>query len=698
MPIENAKPKDLSHFTFCEDKEDMKKAFASIGEPKSARSSIMPTGGQSFRDLIPDGSARQPFSRADYSYFRPNERLPETIEEVIAFCMLAYKKNPILKNVIDLMSDFACKGVRIICENKKEQNFYRQWFKKVSGKNRSERFLSLFYRAGNVFIRRMLGRIKGAEKRQLMRTDGETDLPPEEEYKPEKNEIPHRYLFLNPLIVQPIVSSEFSTLITKREYGLKLPKKGKYSGRTLSVNDQEQLQDILNQLPAEVRKAVINGDKIVRLDADKLRTFFYKKDDWEFLAEPMAGAILDDLIALQKLKLADLAALDGVMSNIRLWKLGDLENKIMPTAEGINKLTELLLSNTGGGTLDIVWGPAIALEQTKTQAYEFLKSEKYEATLTSIYAGLGVPPTLTGSSQNGGYTNNFISIKTLVERLEYGREALTEFWEGELKLLKQAMGFTTPGRIVYDHMTLSDENAEKKLYMDMMDRGIISPETVVERFGEIPEIEVSRLKKDKKLRNRKIMPSRSGPFADPEQKLLELAFQSGAIKNEDVGLPPAPPGFSMQPKGQPGQGRPLNSKDKTKRKTKVVKPRGAANIATADFIDNLFEAEKLQKKISDYFNDIYLGMLNKKTLRELTDEESKTLEEAKFFIMLNSGGVDIISEDVLLRMLKPINPFDSSTYNKLLDGFIKRFNEEPDTNARKKLQAMTYAIKMVKEE
>ena len=49
--------------------------------------------------------------------------------------------------------------------------------------------------------------------------------------------------------------------------------------------------------------------------------------------------------------------------------------------------------------------------------YINLGSEKYTSVLNSIYAGLGVPPTLTGMATNGGgFTNNFISLKTLVER------------------------------------------------------------------------------------------------------------------------------------------------------------------------------------------------------------------------------------------------------------------------------------------
>ena len=87
--------------------------------------------------------------------------------------------------------------------------------------------------------------------------------------------------------------------------------------------------------------------------------------------------------------------------------------------------------------MELVWGPELSYTESNSQVYKFLGSEKYTSVLNSIYAGLGVPPTLTGMANNGGgFTNNFISLKTLVERLQYGRDQLTKFSDFKI------MGFT----------------------------------------------------------------------------------------------------------------------------------------------------------------------------------------------------------------------------------------------------------------
>ena len=67
------------------------------------------------------------------------------------------------------MGDFAAQGVRIVHKNKRIERFYRQWFKKIGGKDRSERFLNNLYKVGNVVINKQTGKIsvKVAEKIRL---------------------------------------------------------------------------------------------------------------------------------------------------------------------------------------------------------------------------------------------------------------------------------------------------------------------------------------------------------------------------------------------------------------------------------------------------------------------------------------------------------------------------------------------------
>ena len=84
------------------------------------------------------------------------------------------------------------------------------------------------------------------------------------------------------------------------------------------------------------------------------------------------------------MKLADLAALDGAISSVRLWTLGDFDQKIVPTKAGLNEVRDILASNVGGGTMDLVWGPELKFTESQSQVYKFLGSEKYQPVLTAF--------------------------------------------------------------------------------------------------------------------------------------------------------------------------------------------------------------------------------------------------------------------------------------------------------------------------
>ena len=66
---------------------------------------------RSFLDVEPNRSVRTSFTRQDYNRFRSEESVPKQQKEAIKMCMAAYDKVGIIRNVIDLMADFAGQGM-----------------------------------------------------------------------------------------------------------------------------------------------------------------------------------------------------------------------------------------------------------------------------------------------------------------------------------------------------------------------------------------------------------------------------------------------------------------------------------------------------------------------------------------------------------------------------------------------------------
>lgn len=672
-----------------------------------------------FKNIAPSNvSVREGFDRSDWSYFRRNEYIPTAPKQIMAACMEAYSGIGVIRNVIDLMADFASEGVTIVHPNPQIEKFYKGWAARVRMTERTERILNTMYRVGNVVIKRQTARLKKKDVEELQRTQGAGALDVDTIDQPttpkiEKNEIPWSYTILNPMTVE-VVGEELAPFIGSESYsyGLTLPPQ---LIKKIKNPKNKGEQDLLNKIPTKIISAVRAGEKVIPLDPSKTAAVFYKKDDWQVWATPMLFSILKDLQMLEKMKLADLAALDGAVSHIRLWKLGNLEARILPTDVAIGKLAEMLLNNVGGGSMDLIWTPDIELEETSTDIAQFLGEAKYKPVLTAIHAGLGIPPTLTGSSTESGFTNNYISIKTLIERLEYGRNQLIAFWNEEISRVQKAMGFRFPAQLVFDRMTLSDESAILALLVQLADRDLISTQTIQERFGEIPELEQVRMRREQRKRGNKTMPTKAGPFhnAQPDLDMKKIFASSGAHTASEMGLdldekkpgeqtplqhknkntkPKLAPGAqpASKPKGQPQQGRPNNSKDSTKRKQKAVKPRAAASLLQA-----MGWAESALNDISEIVHPMYLHAIGKKNLRSLTTEEAENLEQFKFAALANLQLYTDVDEDVLqdlvanpLPIPEPIQVLFRATIAK----FVEQNGKEPTLEQTRTIQARVVAL------
>ena len=635
--------------------EALSKFSESVDAYTGLSKSTASTAYRHFIDIEPNKSVRPGYSQLDYYAFRPNEQVPSQQRRIIKMCMDAYDKVGIIRNIIDLMGDFGCQGINIVHQSKSVEKFYQQWFKSVNGKERSERFLNNLYKAGNVIAYRSYAKLTPELTKYMksLAADIKVEVPNMKE-----NLIPWRYNFFNPLTVE-MKDGDLSLFLGQYNYSLSA---GSFFDK---FTDGDIPTDVLNTLPANIKKALLNKEKRIPLDPSRLSISHYKKDDWLQWANPMIYAILDDIIMLEKMRLADLSALDGAISNIRLWTLGSLEHKILPNKAAINKLRDILASNVGGGTMELVWGPELSFKESNSEVYKFLGSEKYTAVLNSIYAGLGVPPTLTGMATNGGgFTNNFISLKTLVERLQYGRDLLTRFWEKEIEIIRQAMGFRNKAFIQYDNMSLSDEASEKNLLIQLADRDLISQETLLQRFKEIPQIEKIRIQREVEDRNNNIIPNKASPYHSPQHKndLEKIGLQTGKLLPKDVGLKSSVPAdILLQPKGSPlgggtgapsapkapnPNGRPPLSKDSGPRKQRIANPKSKPGVA-----ELLVWTENAWDNISEVLNGAFLSCNNKKNLRQLTKAEANDLEQLKIDILTNLDIFENVTAEAIYNIL-----------------------------------------------
>ena len=642
---------------------------------EAATASSYSSRNRNFSDLTTYMSGKPGLRDSDYDYFRPDQRVPEKHKDIIAFARAAYRRIGLIRNSIDLMGDFACQGVRLVHQNKRVEKFYNDWFTRVRGKETSERLCNLLFREANVPIRMRTAKINKQKRLEMQRSVASPDMNADIKISNfSKGEIPWQYSFIDPLTVE-VVGGPIASMTGNRRYVIKLPTNISNMIRKLRNSTNAQERALLEQIPTEILQAAENNQSVL-LPPDKTFVYFYKKDDWQEWADPMTYACFNDLILYERLKLADKTALDGAISKIRIFKLGSLDHKLAPTPAAASALQSILGANVGGGTTDIVWGPDIELLETGTDIQRFLGEEKYRPTLMAIYACLGIPPTLTGTFGASGTTNNFISLKTLTERLSYVRNTVLEFWNHQIKIVQEAMGFRFPAQVEFDFMYLDDPTAMSNLLLAMADRNIVSDEFVQRHIKAKPDIEQRRVLSENKARDTKNLEKVSPYHAvDKDYGLEKIALQTGVVSPSQVGVKlkdkdgdqsalelrrpkettPSPPTDQEDNPGQPG--RPKNSRDIEPRKQKEFKPKIKASVE--------LWAKDAQSKISEFLNPGILKQFNKKNMRSLTAEEYNQAEQIKFSVLYTLDYLEPITEEVLQTVLA----------QKLSNGVIERCEE-----------------------
>lgn len=647
----------------------------------------------SFEHLSDNISARPGFTRSVYDAYRPAEATPQFYRETFLKCDLIYKKVGLIKNIIDLYSDFGSQGIRVCHPVPKIQRIGRTWFKKVKGKERSERFLNYLYRQGNTVIRIHTGKVSSSIINKMSKITAEDDGEVIEMPKRERNVIPLDYTFLNPATVEP-VGGNLAAFSGNKRYILNIPPM-----ITSSVPVSKEIEaEFLAGLSDEMKVLVKKGGYYA-LPPDRTRVYSYKKDDWEAWALPITYSVFDNVVTLEKLRLADNAALDGLISQLRIFKLGDRAERVAPTQEAANLLDSMLQTNVGGGTKEIIWGPDIEVWESNTDIHNFLGSEKYKPTLSAIFQAFGIPPTLTGDFGANGTTNNYISLKACIQRIKYGRDILVSFWEEQLEWLRKSLGLAKPFTIEFDILNLVDDIAEKNLYLQLVDRNIVSAEVLQYLFNQDPEMENVRLKREYKGRkNHKLVPKAS-PLSSPEDKRTEIALQQGSISPTEADLVPAEKtdkslldiqaqnaklkttqgGNPPKTKKRPGQGRPVNKQDSTKRKTRTF---------TADLIPWLSQT---QEKVTSIVSGMMLKSTGKKNLRCLTAEEKEKCEQLSFLTLMAIPPDGVVDDAVVENALSgDFNMEALASYEEQVKQYSVVNSKEPTVEEQRLIQLGVY--------
>lgn len=590
---------------------------------------------------------RPDFNRKHFEALKKSHAIPQKHEDIMRTARNAYETVGVVKSVVDLMVEIAIDGFRFVHEDEAVQSIYEAWSDKINLPQSIEQFANYFCVEGNVAVRRKMGTFNLKRKKSKMQIG---------------------HVFYDPAAID-LIGGEIALFAGKKNYGLVV--NSKFLSRL--INDRTYGEDLISQLPAELKtflndrnnlKKIRNaagGGIIIPIESDKLYVAYNKKRDCDIWSKGPLYSILNDILYLEKLRLAKIAALDGWKNNVRIWKLGDHTHEILPSTGAFGKLASILKNNTSG-TVDIIWDSMIDMKEFYPPVEKLGDfNENYE----SVLIGLGVPRSLVGgSAESGGINGMYIGLKNLLKRVAGVRRAILDWINTEIEIFKENTGVIHSPKIVFAVNNLFDEQAYIKLLMDMYDRNMISDRSVLEKFGEHFNIERIRTKEENDERNGGGMAPKAGPFYQPiipkqnqdynkDVKILEDELKDSSPQDTNNNKNPTPPD------GRPG--RPPGSKDSNKR---VRRFRSRS--------EHILLANNIIARLDELLDKPYLNSCNVANKRQLTSDQKEKLDLTKMQLLasMNSDKFDVDGLN--------IDPQRVAVFTEIYKDYVTNFGKSYD--------------------
>jgi hypothetical protein len=228
------------------------------------------------------------------------------IRDAILLCQKAYANVALVRNTIDIATEFANTEVYLEGGTARSREFFTKWFEKIKLWKLKDQYFREYYRSGNIFYYRIDGKFK-AEDFKLLSGLSENGVV--------NNKVPLRYILINPYEIVAKVSASFSEAIYEKllsEYELERLRNPKDDA------DRELFKSLPPDMQKKIKdKAYFRDGLKIKLDPKFLLYSFYKKQDYEPFAIPFTFPIMEDVNAKLELKHID-QAISRTVENVLL--------------------------------------------------------------------------------------------------------------------------------------------------------------------------------------------------------------------------------------------------------------------------------------------------------------------------------------------------------------------------------------------
>lgn len=497
-----------------------------------------------------------------------------SISKAILLCQKAAANIAVVRNTIETCCEFSNSPIHIKTSNSTVKDFFTAWFERIKLYGLVDNFMREYYRSGNVFLYKFVGKLKADQYNKMKNAFGaKADI------------LPIRYIILNPAQVQLDGGISYASnnwvkaLSTYEIERLKDPK-------------TEEERQIYNSLPASVKQEIQSGagygGVYLPLDPSRLYYIFYKKQDYEPMAVPMIFPVLNDIEQKLELKKMDMSLSRTIEHVILLVTTGEAKDQYGGGVNPANlaSLQNIFKNQTLGRVL--VADYTTKAEWLIPEIDKILGPEKYKQVEKDIQDGL---QSIFGSTDEK-FANAQIKAKIFLERMKEAQKSfLNNFLIPEVKKICEIMNFKTVPTLEFEALSLDDPAVMARIYTQLLQLGILTPEQTVTALQS------------------GILPSKESIVMD----------QKEYKKQRDDGLFFPLVGGSEKEDPMAATGRPTGIN--TKQSTKKIGPIGKSKGSEEKY--SMKTLVELSLKADAFKNDIYTSLKKTYKIKDLNDAQKQ---------------------------------------------------------------------------
>jgi hypothetical protein len=432
------------------------------------------------------------------------------VRDAVILCQKCYYNFATFRNIIDLMTEFSANNLFWRGGSSKSRDFFKAWFNKINGWDLQDRFFREYYRSGNVFLYRFDALIDVSDALKITQTYGAEDAVD----LGNGVRIPNRYIVLNPADVHMTGTANFA-------FGVYHKILNEFEVARLRYTQTEEDTEILKNLPIDVQKRIMKGDKnvMIPLDPKRINMVFYKKQDYEPFAVPMGYPVLESINAKAEMMKIDMAIARSMQQMILLVTNGNEPEKHGINPKNLDAFRKLFTNQSVGRVL--VADYTTDAKFIVPEIADLLDPKKYEVLERDINIGLN--NVFAGGEK---FANQAQKVQLFVARLEQARKAfLNNFLIPEVKRIAKMLGFKNFPTPYFEDVELKDNINYAKIYARLMELGILTPEqglkaiesnTLPDDTTMIEEMEEYKKQRDKGLFEPLVGGAKEGEAGAPE--------------------------------------------------------------------------------------------------------------------------------------------------------------------------------------